>query len=133
ARGRQPAARPRSRSDRADDRDRDRGRGRRSFRLLEPVLVDVRVNRHAVLEAHEVEPRLWQSGVAVAAGLRVREAALVALDCPDAPLQVTGRAVMALVVARRDAHALPDLETHSRASSSPGLSTPFSVRIVSTE
>ena len=57
------------------------------------------------------------------------------LDAAGLALQVAGGSVMALVRPGRDPHPLAGAIPHlpSLASSSPGASTPFSVRIVSTE
>ena len=58
-----------------------------------------------------------------------------ALDAPRLALDVAGRAVMSRVRAGGDANLLagPVPQRPTRASSSPGSSTPFSVRFVSSE
>src|SRR5207247_518594 len=109
---------------------------------LKPVLEDVGVDAVArsapvvrpdvaLLELDEIERLLGQAVAAVRARLGIPERRVDALDAARLPLQVAGCTVMPLVRARRDPHPLARPVPHR--SSSPGASTPFSVRIVSTE
>src|SRR4249920_3579091 len=86
----------------------------------------------ALSEGNEVERLLREPIRAVGACLRVRERRVDALDAAGLALHVTGRAVVALVRPGRDPHPLARAIPHppSLASSSPGASTPFSVRTV---
>ena len=84
---------------------------------------------------HQVETLLGLSVTAVRSRLRVRERRVQALDPSGLALQVAGCAVVSGVVAGGNSYGLAGEVRHeaSLSSSSPGASTPFSVRIVSTE
>src|SRR5437764_14191326 len=86
-------------------------------------------------KADLVEDLLGQTVCSVRARLRVRERSVDALHPPTLALDVAGGAVVAFVPPGRypDSIAGPVLRHASFASTSPGSSTPFSMRIVSTE
>src|SRR5262245_9306854 len=89
----------------------------------------------ALRESDEVDRLQRKPVAAIRTGLRIREVLLHALDGAGPSLHVRGRAVVTLVRAARDAHVCARAVLHAFTfpSSSPGASTPFSSRIVSTE
>src|SRR5712691_10294282 len=110
--------------------------------MLENVNVDPVVAAAAIVgpdvvlrEADEVERLFRQPIRTVGPCLRVRERCVHPRDAADLALHVRGGAMVALVQPGRDPHPLPGAIPHppSLAPSSPTASTPFSVRIVSTE
>ena len=104
---------------------------------IEPVVgVAAVVGPHVALgEGHEVQRLLGEPVAAVRARLGVAEGGVDPLDGAGLALEVRRRAVMALVLAGVDPHALARPVAHgaSRASSSPGATTPSSASRVSIE
>src|SRR5438105_13977521 len=88
-----------------------------------------------LIEPDEVQRLLRQPILAVRACLGVGECAVDTHDGANLVLDVAGCPGMPGVRAGRDAHFLAGAKRHpaTRRSSSPGSSTPFSVRIVSAE